>query len=145
MGRWNEHRFWSHFTDYLRDCLKETINETGKTVDVEGTERLLLALLLPRCRALHSLRRNPSSEDLMKVCRCSRSKETVEQINPVLRLLERYFQIVTSLAFGLIQNLEIIQSACKGCLSTRVRYRSRSVAVHPNVNNEGVRHLRWLG
>lgn len=84
------HQFWTHFTQFLVDCLKDNKSETGKTVDVEGTESLLLTLLLPRCRALHSLRRNPSNEDHKKVCRCSRNEEAVEQINPVLRLLKRY-------------------------------------------------------
>ncbi|THH08676.1 hypothetical protein EW145_g2542 [Phellinidium pouzarii] len=72
----------------LRDIIVTSSLETV-AVDLESTERLLITVLLPRCRAMHTLDFNRVLYNPQSSCRCKRYGQAIQEMQPLLDLLRR--------------------------------------------------------
>ncbi|KAH8110203.1 hypothetical protein DFH11DRAFT_814193 [Phellopilus nigrolimitatus] len=81
---WNVGQFWSQLILFLEQLVSHSLNSGA--ADMEGTERLVVTLLLPRCRALHALD-FPIGRARAVNCRCAKSGLATDEMRLLLKML----------------------------------------------------------
>ncbi|KAI5122831.1 hypothetical protein M0805_003126 [Coniferiporia weirii] len=81
--------FWSELVVFIEQAVMQSLDAGADgAADIEGTERLVVTLLLPRCRALHTLDASLYSHRNVG-CRCIRNGVAMDEMRPMLDMLRR--------------------------------------------------------
>ena len=99
---WSGVSFWSHLTTFVAELVHDAApvslqsgsnseSELGRPrlTDIDGTEALVVALLLPRCRAVHTYFDGRPRKQPWPNCRCADNAHAVEEMLPLLDFLKR--------------------------------------------------------